>query len=565
MRLNDSPILPALAALVLAVAGVILFREYAGQAPPPLVTEALVILAILLVALTFQAYRQTREDGDLSDRASWAFTWHDDTLQLTPRLSSEIGLGSTSWTDTALYARLAPNDQSAVRRAVKQHLEHGTAFALPLSIHRSNGDRLGMWMQAEAVDRTTASEATITGILRPLTDDEAVLAKALERVSLAVSGGRDGLWDWDIESGETWFSPRFLALLGYPEDDGFPSNFPGIQDRLHPAEAQEVLARMGALPREETGFDIEFRLRTRSGEYRWFRSRGEALRGADGRAYRMTGSIQDIHDRRDAIARASSINDEARGLAHLMDILEFAPDIAFWSWDIATGFFWNSDKFSRVLGIDDVHQRISTRETFCGFLHKDDRSRVYRAMETAIEDVAPFRQSFRVVLPSGDTRSIEMWGAALSDRDSLVRAQTQVFGGAIWSRETAEHTARYRDRLEAAVAKAPIPCVVLDAERHVVLINAAASNVYGLDTTGFPLVGRSMHRVIETEPLADYAAACEDLLTGREETVILDVIRTSAGRRQSLQLRLEALRSEDFGVDGIAEFVSRQGEGDITA
>ena len=67
------------------------------------------------------------------------------------------------------------------------------------------------------------------------------------------------------------------------------------------------------------------------------------------------------------------------------------------------------------------------------------------------------------------------------------------------------------------------------------------------------------------EGLADYAAACEDLLTGREETVILDVIRTSAGRRQSLQLRLEALRSEDFGIDGIAEFVSRQGEGDITA
>jgi diguanylate cyclase (GGDEF)-like protein/PAS domain S-box-containing protein len=115
------------------------------------------------------------------------------------------------------------------------------------------------------------------------------------RLELAIRGSSDGIWDWNLATGAVYYSPRYKQLLGYTGDD-FPDNLAAFHGHLHSDDAAQVLQAIeGNLERAEP-FDITYRMRTKCGEWRWFRSRGDAVRGADGKAQRMAGSMSDVTD-----------------------------------------------------------------------------------------------------------------------------------------------------------------------------------------------------------------------------------------------------------------------------
>lgn len=117
-----------------------------------------------------------------------------------------------------------------------------------------------------------------------------------ERYDLAVEGSYDGLWDWaDINQDAEWWSPQWYGLLGY-EDGEIEASFSHFRALLHPDDLGRVEENVRAHFEEDVPFDMEYRLRTKSGEYRWFRGRGKVTRDSDGKPVRMSGSIRDIND-----------------------------------------------------------------------------------------------------------------------------------------------------------------------------------------------------------------------------------------------------------------------------
>ena len=124
-----------------------------------------------------------------------------------------------------------------------------------------------------------------------------VLRISEERFALAVRGSSDGIWDWSVPTGEVYYSPRFKELLGY-QDTEFPDVFTSFESHLHPHDLAPTLAAVHEHLQRRTPYDVEYRLRTKAGEYRWFRARGQALWDASGQATRMAGSITDISDRK---------------------------------------------------------------------------------------------------------------------------------------------------------------------------------------------------------------------------------------------------------------------------
>src|SRR5262249_13375733 len=126
------------------------------------------------------------------------------------------------------------------------------------------------------------------------------LLRSRERFELAVRGSQDGLWDWDLVTGEIYYSPRWKQILGY-EDHEIGNALQEWESRLHPDEREQVLAVNqahidGATPH----YEYEYRLRHRDGSYRWVLARGVAQRDAAGKAYRMSGSHVDTTDRKRA-------------------------------------------------------------------------------------------------------------------------------------------------------------------------------------------------------------------------------------------------------------------------
>jgi len=117
------------------------------------------------------------------------------------------------------------------------------------------------------------------------------------RFELAVRGSSDGVWDWDIRGGNIYFSPRFLELLGSETAEvGEPMQF--FTARVHPDDRTLVQKALRNHLRHRTPYDVECRVQLGSSEYGWFRARGLAVWGADGRARRMAGSISDITARK---------------------------------------------------------------------------------------------------------------------------------------------------------------------------------------------------------------------------------------------------------------------------
>ena len=120
-----------------------------------------------------------------------------------------------------------------------------------------------------------------------------------ERYLLALAGSSDGLWDWDILSDTVFYSDRFREILGYASEE-FPGTIGSFRSRLHPEDAEAIWAAITRHLQARIPYRVEYRLRTKSGGYMWFLARGQAIWNTEGKAIRMSGSIQDITERKQA-------------------------------------------------------------------------------------------------------------------------------------------------------------------------------------------------------------------------------------------------------------------------
>jgi diguanylate cyclase (GGDEF)-like protein/PAS domain S-box-containing protein len=119
-----------------------------------------------------------------------------------------------------------------------------------------------------------------------------------ERLALVLRGTNDGIWDWDLESGEIVLSERWYELCGL-EPQPLGTRPETWFDRVHPddfAHLRQAIAKH--VDGVSLWLEAEYRLRHRNDTYRWMLLRGVAARDGDGRAPRLAGSQTDITDRK---------------------------------------------------------------------------------------------------------------------------------------------------------------------------------------------------------------------------------------------------------------------------
>jgi diguanylate cyclase (GGDEF)-like protein/PAS domain S-box-containing protein len=129
---------------------------------------------------------------------------------------------------------------------------------------------------------------------------EAALRESEERYALAMQGANDGIWDWNLKSGQIYFSPRWKEMLGYGEDEigSDPQEWLG---RIYPSDVEPFKQEVATHLRGQTPhLAHEHRVRHKDGSYRWMLCRGLAVRGVDGSVARIAGSQTDISQRKEA-------------------------------------------------------------------------------------------------------------------------------------------------------------------------------------------------------------------------------------------------------------------------
>jgi len=148
---------------------------------------------------------------------------------------------------------------------------------------------------------------------------KAALRTSDERYFLALAGSTDGFWDWNLLSDTVFYSDRFREILGYSSEE-FPGTIDSFHSRLHPEDAEAIWAAIERHLQKRVPYKVEYRLQTKSGHYLWFLARGQAIWNTEGNAIRMSGSIQDITERKQAELNLQGALSEIIGLKEKLEI-----------------------------------------------------------------------------------------------------------------------------------------------------------------------------------------------------------------------------------------------------
>jgi PAS domain S-box-containing protein len=130
---------------------------------------------------------------------------------------------------------------------------------------------------------------------------ENALKQSEERLRFALESSNHGIWDWNIETGEIYFSPSWRAMLGFDEEE-IENNISEWESRIHPEDkAQLTLDIFTHFHSVQPTYENTYRLRAKDNSYRWIEGRGNIIEYApDGRPLRMIGTHTDITEKRDS-------------------------------------------------------------------------------------------------------------------------------------------------------------------------------------------------------------------------------------------------------------------------
>ncbi len=190
------------------------------------------------------------------------------------------------------------------------------------------------------------------------------LDTANRRWQFATESTGFGLWDWNVETNEVYFSESLAAMLGYTLEE-WGSDLSSWEKRIHPEDADRVHQNLEAHFRGETEiYSCEHRLLCKDGSYRWIMDRGKVIEWtADRRPKRMIGLhrdiTQEIEKRLEAYEREESyatlISQSPLGIAIISTV---------------TGKIYSvNPSFCRILGRSEAEL---TTTTWQAFTHPED-------------------------------------------------------------------------------------------------------------------------------------------------------------------------------------------------
>lgn len=157
---------------------------------------------------------------------------------------------------------------------------------------------INFYIRLNYFNRTLINELSETN--KEMEQKAQLLSKNEERFHLAVEATGDGIWDWDIDQNKMYFSPLWKSMLGYHPSE-LRSNFSEWQNLIHRDDLGSLLEAWGnSLDGSDTGYTLEYRMKTKSGKYIWVCSRAIVVRNKDNKIYRMAGSHTDITARKAA-------------------------------------------------------------------------------------------------------------------------------------------------------------------------------------------------------------------------------------------------------------------------
>jgi diguanylate cyclase (GGDEF)-like protein/PAS domain S-box-containing protein len=229
---------------------------------------------------------------------------------------------------------------------------------------------------------------------------EAALSLNESRLTIALQAATQGVWDHDIPTDTTFYSPSWRNMRGIPLHEPIDGSYEGWRSRIHPDDREAVIPMAQKRDAGERGFRVaEYRERHRDGRWIWIQNRGRTV-GWDesGKATRTLGTDTDITDRKLADA-------QHQRLSRRLELALNASKTGVWEQDLVTKeIVW--DHGMREIYGGDLGGKLQD-SGWENAIHPDDRAGALADFEIAAHDTGLYFSQFRIILPNGEIRHVK--------------------------------------------------------------------------------------------------------------------------------------------------------------
>lgn len=407
---------------------------------------------------------------------------------------------------------------------------------------------------------------------------ESELRQRAERLQYALEGSNDGVWDWNLVSGEFYCSPHCLKMLGYKPGD-MAGSISAWRELIHPDDILYVIGVLrdhikGHTPR----YEAEYRLLTHDGTWKWVLDRGKVVvYGAQGQPVRMAGTCTDITIRkgreqqlRTAVALFGQRVLTETNIDHLMDaalailtytlgveygqILEYAvPQDAL---VLRAGVGWTDNAGEAVLSASATSQAGYTMRTSEPVI-VDDMENEIRFNDAALLLAHGVVSSISVVIqgreqPFGVLAAYSsQWRKFTEDHMHFLQSIAAMLAVVIKCQSIEHELERQRTFLRQVIDINPNLIFARDRDGRFTLVNHAVAHLY--KTTVEALIGKT-DADVNPDPVAVEKIRQEDLevmVTLKEKLILEKRIIDTTGTVYWLQTVKRPICADDGTVSHV--------------
>ncbi|MBN1475717.1 PAS domain S-box protein [Candidatus Sumerlaeota bacterium] len=253
-----------------------------------------------------------------------------------------------------------PDDRHLFEDAMAHARDQRGELIFQARIIRPDGEMRYLFSVSEGVHDEGGNLTGIMGTLQDITEAhraEEALRESEERLRLAMMAANQGLYDLNVQTGETIVSPMYALMLGYDPDEFIETN-ERWRDRLHPDDQEQVYRVYEECIRGERDiYQVEFRQRTSTGDWKWILSLGSIVEwDREGRPLRMLGTHADITDLRRAeralLAEKNFTDVLIRGLPGIFYLFDEEGRMLRWNRNFEEMSGYSGDEIGRMRATD---------------------------------------------------------------------------------------------------------------------------------------------------------------------------------------------------------------------
>ncbi|MBD2233467.1 PAS domain-containing protein [Phormidium tenue] len=254
-----------------------------------------------------------------------------------------------------------------------------------------------------------------------LKQTEAQLRKNRGHLQEAQRIGNLGSWEFEVATDRITWSEQVYRIFGL-DVGANPLSFEALQSYFHPDDQTRHRQTVEATLTTRQPYDDEFRIVRADGSQGYIHARGEALADSAGQLTHLTGTVQDISDRKHSEAARQRAETQLQDLSLRLSLALESGRIGTWDWDLHQAVHWDQRMYE-IWGFEGLG-RAAVFDDWAVRVHGDDWPTVEATIHQALQDGLPYDIEFRFYRPDGELRWIR--AAAMVQRSPAGEAQAMV-------------------------------------------------------------------------------------------------------------------------------------------